>query len=206
MKYGFIKVASAVPSVKVADCVQNTKEMEVIIAQAEGRGVEIIVFPELSVTGYTCQDLFREQLLLDAAENSVMALLDFTRQLDIICIVGAPVVAGGLLLNCGIVLQKGKILGIVPKTYLPNYNEFYEKRWFASLQDLREMTIRYAGHMVTLTPAPNSSARPMAPCLVWRFVRTCGPLHLPATTWPWRVPTSCSTSRLPMSFWASMST
>lgn len=90
MKYGFIKVASAVPSVKVADCVQNTKEMEVIIAQAEGRGVEIIVFPELSVTGYTCQDLFREQLLLDAAENSVMALLDFTRQLDIICIVGAP--------------------------------------------------------------------------------------------------------------------
>lgn len=154
MKYGFIKVASAVPSVKVADCVQNTKEMEVIIAQAEGRGVEIIVFPELSVTGYTCQDLFREQLLLDAAENSVMALLDFTRQLDIICIVGAPVVAGGLLLNCGIVLQKGKILGIVPKTYLPNYNEFYEKRWFASLQDLREMTIRYAGHMVTLTPAP----------------------------------------------------
>ena len=69
MKYGFIKVASAVPSVKVADCVQNTKEMEVIIAQAEGRGVEIIVFPELSVTGYTCQDLFREQLLLDAAED-----------------------------------------------------------------------------------------------------------------------------------------
>lgn len=154
MKYGFIKVASAVPSVKVADCVYNTKEMETMIAQAEGRGVEIIVFPELCITGYTCQDLFREQLLLDAAESCVMALLDFTRQLDIICIVGAPVVAGGLLLNCGLVIQKGKILGVVPKTYLPNYNEFYEKRWFASLQDLREMRIRYAGHVVTVTPAP----------------------------------------------------
>lgn len=147
-------MASAVPVVRVADCAQNVKEMEALIAQAEGKGVEIIVFPELSITGYTCQDLFRQQLLLDAAENSVMALLDFTRQLDIISIVGAPVVVGDLLLNCGIVIQKGKVLGIVPKTYLPNYNEFYEKRWFASLQDLRPTVVRYAGHNILVTPAP----------------------------------------------------
>ena len=154
MKYGIIKVATAVPTVKVADCVSNIKEIESLIAQAEGQGVEIVVFPELCVTGYTCQDLFRQQLLLDATENCVMQLLEFSRQLDIISIVGAPVVAGGLLLNCALVIQRGKILGIVPKTFLPNYNEFYEKRWFASSQDLRPQEFRYAGHPVSITPAP----------------------------------------------------
>lgn len=84
MKYGIIKVATAVPTVKVADCVSNIKEIESLVVQAEGQGVEIIVFPELSVTGYTCQDLFRQQLLLDATENCVMQLLEFSRQLDII--------------------------------------------------------------------------------------------------------------------------
>ena len=154
MKYGIIKVATAVPTVKVADCVSNIKEIESLIAQAEGQGVEIVVFPELCVTGYTCQDLFRQQLLLDATENCVMQLLEFSRQLDIIAIVGAPVVAGDLLLNCALVIQRGKILGIVPKTFLPNYNEFYEKRWFASSQDLRPHEFRYAGHPVSITPDP----------------------------------------------------
>lgn len=154
MKYGIIKVASAVPTVKVADCMQNTKEIESLIAQAEGQGVEIIVFPELSITGYTCQDLFRQQLLLDAAENCMMQLLEFSRQLNIICIVGAPIVVGDLLLNCAVVFQMGKILGIVPKTYLPNYSEFYEKRWFASAQDLRPQNFRYAGHPIYITPGP----------------------------------------------------
>ena len=88
MKYGFIKVAAAVPTIKVADCQQNVVEIESLIAQAEGKGVEIIVFPELCITGYTCQDLFRQQFLLDAAENGVMQLLDFTRHLNIISIVG----------------------------------------------------------------------------------------------------------------------
>lgn len=154
MKYGLVKVASAVPTVKVADCVSNIKEIESQIAMAEGQGAEIIVFPELSVTGYTCQDLFRQQLLLDATENCVMQLLEFSRQLDIISIIGVPLVAGDLLLNCAIVIQRGKILGIVPKTFLPNYSEFYEKRWFASSQDLRPQEIRYAGHPVFITPDP----------------------------------------------------
>lgn len=154
MRYGIIKVATAVPTVKVADCVSNIREIESLIAQAEGQGAEIIVFPELSITGYTCQDLFRQQLLLDATENCVMQLLEFSRQLDIISIVGAPIVAGDLLLNCALVLQRGKILGIVPKTFLPNYSEFYEKRWFASSQDLHPQEFRYAGHPVCITPAP----------------------------------------------------
>ena len=152
MKYGFIKVASAIPAVKVGDVIFNTQQIENQIAQAEGKGVEIITFPELSITGYSCQDLFRQQMLLDSSEQAVMMLLDFTRKLDIISIVGAPVIAGDLLLNCGIVIQHGQILGIVPKTYLPNYSEFYEKRWFASAQDLRDCEVRYAGHKVKLTP------------------------------------------------------
>ena len=152
MKYGFIKVASAVPIVKVGDVKYNVEQIENLTVQAEGKGVEVIVFPELSVTGYSCQDLFSQNLLLEVAEQGVMMLLDFTRKLDIITIVGAPVVAGDLLLNCAVVIQQGQILGIVPKTYLPNYSEFYEKRWFASAQDLLETEIRFAGHTVKLTP------------------------------------------------------
>lgn len=154
MQNGFIKVASAIPSVKVANCQYNLQQIETVIATSEGKGVEIIVFPELSITGYTCQDLFRQRVLLEEAELCVMKLLDFTRNLDIISIVGAPVIAGDLLLNCGIVIQKGNILGIVPKTFLPNYCEFYEKRWFASSQDLKTTEIRFAGNKVTLSPTP----------------------------------------------------
>ena len=128
MKNGLIKVAAAIPAVKVADTKFNLIETEKQIAVADGQGVEIIVFPELSLTGYSCQDLFQQQLLLDDAEQSVLRLLEFTRQLDITVIVGAPVTVGPLLLNCAIVIQQGKLLGIVAKTFLPNYSEFYEKR------------------------------------------------------------------------------
>ncbi len=150
MNYGFIKVASAIPSVKVGDVKYNTAQIENLIAQAEGQGVEVIVFPELSVTGYSCQDLFRQDILLDSAETAVMVLLDFTRKLNIITIVGVPIVAGDILLNCAVVIQQGEILGIVPKTYLPNYNEFYERRWFASSSDLCHDEIRFAGHKLLM--------------------------------------------------------
>lgn len=154
MNYGYIKVASAIPSVKVGDCHYNLQEIEQTIIRAEGQHVEVIVFPELSITGYTCQDLFRQQLLLDASEQAVVMLLDFTRQLDIIAIVGVPVQVGSILLNCAAVIQKGEVLAIIPKTYLPNYNEFYEKRWFASSQDLHATEVIYAGSRVTVSPQP----------------------------------------------------
>lgn len=161
MKYGFIKVASAVPVVHVANCRQNTKEIESLIAQAEEQGVEVVVFPELCITGYSCQDLFRQQLLLDSAEASLVHIIEFSKQLDIISIVGLPVVVGNLLLNCAAVVQHGRLLGLVPKTFLPNYNEFYEKRWFASSQDLYEQTIYFAEHSILLTATP-------------QLFRTCG--------------------------------
>lgn len=154
MQNGFIKVASAIPAVKVANCNYNLQQIETIIATSEGKGVEILVFPELSITGYTCQDLFRQRVLLEEAELSILKLLDFTRNLDIITIIGAPVIVGDLLLNCGIVLQKGNILGIVPKTFLPNYCEFYEKRWFASSQDLKPTEIRFAGNKIVINSTP----------------------------------------------------
>ena len=131
MNYGFVKVASAIPSLKVADCSYNIQQIESLIVQAEGKGVEIIVFPELCISGYSCQDLFGQQLLLEKCEESLFKLLDFTRSLQIIAIVGMPVMVSGLLMNCAIVVQGGKMLGVVPKTFLPNYKEFYEQRWFA---------------------------------------------------------------------------
>ena len=154
MNYGFVTVASAIPGVKVADVEFNLHEHENLIAQAEGRGVEILCFPELSLTGYSCQDLFRSQLLLEAAEIALLRLLDFTRNLNVIAIVGMPVAVEDILLNCAVVIQKGDILGIVPKTHLPNYGEFYEKRWFTSASDLRDTDICIAGSKRHLSSAP----------------------------------------------------
>lgn len=152
VNYGFVKVAAAVPEVRVADCKFNTERIEGLIAIAEGKGVQIIVFPELCITGYTCGDLFAQQLLLQKAEMSLMKIMSNTRQFDIIGIVGMPVVVNSMVLNAAVVFQKGKILGIVPKTYLPNYKEFYEQRWFTSALNLREETVRICGQMAQVSP------------------------------------------------------
>ena len=150
MNYGFVKVASAIPRVKVADCKFNASQIEKEIIIADGKGVEIIVFPELCLTGYTCGDLFAHPLLLENAEMGLIQVLNNTRQLDIISILGMPVAMNGALLNAAVVIQKGKVLGVVPKTYLPNYKEFYEKRWFASASDVSEKAIRLCGQVVPL--------------------------------------------------------
>lgn len=151
MNYGFIKVAAAVPNVKVADCSFNEMHIENLVAQAEGKGVEIICFPELSMTGYTCGDLFAQQLLLDSAENALFRLLDFIRSLNIITIIGMPVQMNSTLINSAVVIQGGKILGIVPKTYLPNYKEFYEKRWFTSALDHESTNVHICGQNVPVS-------------------------------------------------------
>lgn len=150
MNYGYVKVAAAVPRVKVADCKFNAGEIEKEIIIADGKGVQIIVFPELCITGYTCGDLFAQQLLLEEAEMGLIQILNNTRQLDIISIVGMPVASNGVLLNTAVVIQKGKVLGVVPKTYLPNYKEFYEKRWFTSACDVSETNVRLCGQVVPL--------------------------------------------------------
>jgi NAD+ synthase (glutamine-hydrolysing) len=152
--YGFIKVAAAIPAVRVADCDFNTTEMARIMSEADKQDVRVLVFPELSVTGYTCQDLFRQNILITAAEESVVSLLNSSMHVDVIAIIGVPVVVGDLLLNCAAVIQKGVLLALIPKTYLPNYSEFYEKRWFASSQDLEAKEIVFAGQRIVVSPEP----------------------------------------------------
>ena len=141
MNYGFVKVAAAVALVQVADCFYNIEKIEGLMRQASEKGVQIIAFPELSVTGYTCLDLFAQQTLLDGAEEALLQLVSNTADLDILTIVGVPLRTENRLINAAVVFQKGAIRGVVPKTYLPNYKEFQEQRWFTSVTELRESTI-----------------------------------------------------------------
>lgn len=150
MNYGYVKVAAAVPRVKVADCKFNAGQIEKGIITAEGNGVQIIAFPELCVTGYTCGDLFAQQLLLEEAEMGLIQILNNTRQLDILSILGMPVALKGALLNTAVVIQRGKVLGVIPKIYLPNYKEFYEKRWFTSGCGISETSVRLCGQIVPM--------------------------------------------------------
>ena len=119
-------------------------------AQAEGKGVEILCFPELSITSYSCGDLFAQQMLLDEAEMALIELMNFTRSMNVIVIIGVPVVHRGALLNCAAVVQRGRLLGVIPKSYLPNYKEFYEKRWFTSGMDIENDMLRICGQAVPM--------------------------------------------------------
>lgn len=146
---GFVKVAAAMPVVKLADSSSNTVALENLMLQAESQGVEVIVFPELCVTGYSCQDLFHQQILLEEAEAALLKLMDFSRNLSITAIVGVPLSYDGVLYNCAAVLQKGRIHGIVPKSFIPNYKEFYEARWFTSgLQLPKDTVFKFCGQEI----------------------------------------------------------
>ena len=178
MKYGFIKVASAIPAVKVADCKFNAQQIDTQIAIADGKGAQVIVFPELCITGYSCADLFGQTLLLEEAEIALMQIMNNTRQMDIISIVGMPVVVNSTLMNCAVALQKGKILGVVPKTYLPNHKESSEQRWFASASATNETQIRLCGQSV-----------PFGKNLLFDTAETCFGIELGDDLWA-PVPTS----------------
>ena len=150
MEYGFIKVAAAIPRLKMSDCKYNVLQIEEQIKQAAERGVKIIAFPEMSITAYTCADLFGQQLLLEDAEKELLNLLHRTSSLDIIAIVGMPVIVNDSLINAAVVLQKGSIVGVVPKTYLPNYKEFYEQRWFMPASDILDDSVHLCGYNIPL--------------------------------------------------------
>ncbi|MDR2685081.1 MAG: NAD(+) synthase [Prevotellaceae bacterium] len=141
MKYNFVKIAAAIPVVEVADCKTNAERIFELIQDAENHGVEIVCFPELCITGYTCGDLLLNSTLLKNAENTLSFLLKRTKKFHVISIIGMPVKVDNQLFNCAIVFQEGEILGVVPKTYRPNNNEFYEHRWFASGLDINQQQI-----------------------------------------------------------------
>ena len=147
-EYGYVRCAAASLKMEVANPRWNEQEMEHIIAEAVSNGVAILVLPECAMTGYTCADLFFQKTLLEETEHQIAKLKKFLEGKEIIVAVGAPIQIENKLYNMGIVLQNGHILGMVPKTYLPNYNEFYEQRWFASSTDLKETEIEFLGEIV----------------------------------------------------------
>lgn len=136
MKDGFIKIACATPDVKVADCGYNADRIIELIKEAHDKGVKIVCFPELSVTGYTCGDLFLQEALLSAAKNETVRIIKETANVDIVSIVGVPLVVCGKLCNCAVVINKGAAVGAVAKKNIPNYSEFYEARHFTAADEL----------------------------------------------------------------------
>lgn len=132
MKDGFVKTAAGTPDIKVADCGYNCARIKALIDKAHEQGVRVLVLPELCITGYTCQDLFFQQTLLDGALNALKDITEHSAGLDMLIAVGCPLRFRGELYNCAVVMKDGKILGVVPKKFLPNYNEFYEKRHFTA--------------------------------------------------------------------------
>lgn len=149
-KFGYVRVAASVPELKVANVEFNTKEVIKEIKTLDKEGVQIVTFPELCLTGYTCADLFSQDILITKSKEAIKEVIDSTKLLDIISIIGAPIVCDNQLFNCGVVINKGEILGIVPKTYIPNYGEFYEKRWFSTSNTLTSKTINLFGKEVPI--------------------------------------------------------
>ncbi len=143
MNHGFVRVAAASPRLRVADCIYNAERILALMARAEAEGVAVLVFPELSLTGYTCADLFHH---LPLQRGAIEALLQIAREgaatFSGIVAVGLPLVVDDQVFNCAAVLHRGRILGIVPKSFLPNYKEFYEARWFAAAATARSTAIR----------------------------------------------------------------
>lgn len=135
-QHGFARVACATPRVHIGDPAANLAEHLSLTQRADEAGADVILFPELSLTGYTLDDLFLQQTLQEAARSALMALVDASQSLRPVIVCGVPLLIEGAFYNCAAIIQRGKCLGIVPKTFLPNYREFYEKRWFASGRDL----------------------------------------------------------------------
>lgn len=130
MKYGFIRVATSSPNIKVANCFYNARNIIKDIKKAYENNTSLIAFPELCITGYTCSDLFLQDSLIKDSKKALKIILEETKNLNITCIIGMPIEILNKLYNCAVCFYKGKILGVIPKTYIPNYNEFYEKRHF----------------------------------------------------------------------------
>ena len=148
--YGFVKVAAASPKLKVADCDFNTTEIIKIIAEVEKQAVSAIVFPEMSITAYTSQDLFNQRLLINSSLDSLKQITEVTKDSQLIVVVGMPLEVSNHLYNVGVVIFDGEIRGIVPKVFLPNYNEFYDKRWFASVRNLKQSSVNIFGQDVPI--------------------------------------------------------
>lgn len=148
---GFIRLGAIVNKLALANPLKNAEVIIKEIKKAETLGVSIVTTPELSFTGYTCGDLFLQEQLLDDSIKALEQVLNETKDIDIISILGMPLRHDNQLFNCAVVITKGKILGVIPKTYIPNYQEFYEARWFSSSKELITEEIEILGQLVPIT-------------------------------------------------------
>ena len=149
-EYGYVKVGASTLELKVSDTIYNVQMIKKQIDEAVNKNIQIISFPELSITGYTCGDLFNQDILIDKSYKGLKDLVDYSKDKMIVIIVGSPIKCENKLYNCAVVINNGKILGIVPKTYIPNYNEFYEMRWFKSSNDLKIKEINLFNEIVQI--------------------------------------------------------
>jgi NAD+ synthase (glutamine-hydrolysing) len=147
-RHGFVRVATAVPKVKLADPAANAQSVLALTREAHDAGVAVIVFPELGLTGYTIDDLLQQDVLLDAVEAAIATLVEESAGLAPLMVVGAPLRDGGRLYNTAVAIQGGKVLGVVPKSFLPNYREFYERRWFTPGAGVTGKSLTLAGRSV----------------------------------------------------------
>jgi NAD+ synthase (glutamine-hydrolysing) len=127
---GFLRTAVISPELRVADVAFNTQAILVALDRAAAQGCQVVVFPELSITGYSCGDLFYQALLLQETRTALSTIAAATKTLGLAAVVGLPLEVGGRLFNCAAFLAEGRVLGVVPKSCLPNTNEYYEERWF----------------------------------------------------------------------------
>lgn len=148
MNSGLIRIAAAVPAVAVGNLKKNKEGIAKMVMQAEEKGAAIVVFPELCITSYTLGDLFRQRSLLEQSVKMLNELLEETKNTNVMAVVGMPVYAADKLYNAAVVIQQGKVLGVVPKAFLPNYSEYYEQRWFASGIDVAGQVVRLGEHSV----------------------------------------------------------
>src|SRR5262245_19010574 len=147
--HGFVRVASATPELRVADCAFNAARVVAQMRQAQAEGVGVLVFPELCLTGYTCADLFQHGPLLKGARDALATVTQATaKDFDGLAVVGLPLALDDQVFNCACVLHQGTILGVVPKSFLPNYKEFYEGRWFAPAATARSQSVTLSGREV----------------------------------------------------------
>lgn len=151
-RHGFVRVAVASPCASSGDIAFNVERTVALAAAADGRGVDLAVFPELNISSYAVDDLFLQDAFLDAVEQGLGRLAEATAGLGTVLVVGAPLRRNGRLYNCGLALSRGRILGVVPKCFLPNYREYYEKRWFASGIGTEGLKIEVAGQAAPFGP------------------------------------------------------
>ena len=172
---GFLRAAAATPDIRVADCGFNGASAAALVSEAYEQGVNLLVLPELCLTGYTCSDLFLQESLLDGAKKALITLMESTRDKNMVVLAGLPMTVKGGLYNVAAVLHDGEILGFVPKSYLPTYSEFYEGRHY------------HSGAGIETEILFNGRKYPFGTKLLFRFVKTFGLRSRQVSAMHWQV-------------------